>query len=390
MQTFALESDAQFWDEYTAITTIGKGTLAKVKEVEHKQMPEALCCKVLDKMSDTSNLDDLVSEFKILRKLAHHKNVIRLYAAYETKNYFYLVTELATGGELMKRLASSEQVVYSEQEVRRHVHTLVEAISYMHQNNIAHRDLKPENVLLSDDSPDADIKIIDLGLSRAFDNEKLMRTICGTHRYLAPELIETDRGLVRGYTFAVDMWGLGMLAYIMLFGTNPFAKNSVSEIHNAILRCKVPYPQDDNVTAEAKDFIGKLLQRDPKKRMTIKEALAHKWLTADPAELSEDIHAELSVGMSFKRRKGSAAEEEEDSDELEGEETEEVTVKKSVKNRLAAWNKERFLGKAIKGAHRRLSGTSQKNLGETPEGSARQRAAAHAGDWPTVARAAAY
>ena len=83
-------------------------------------------------------------EVQILSALKH-PNIIRLYAAYETPRRLYLVTELATGGELMKRLGEDTKV-YSEDAVRRHVLTILEAVEYMHLKQIAHRDLKPENV----------------------------------------------------------------------------------------------------------------------------------------------------------------------------------------------------------------------------------------------------
>ena len=89
--------------------------------------------------------------------------------------------------------------------VRTYVRTLLDAIDYMHERNCVHRDPKPENVLLSDRSEAAVIKIVDLGLSRFVDERMLMRTICGTHKYLAPELVQTDRGQLQGYDKAIDM-----------------------------------------------------------------------------------------------------------------------------------------------------------------------------------------
>ena len=174
----------------------------------------------------------------------------------------------------MKRLGSDSSV-YSEDEVRKHVFTILKAVHYMHSKHCVHRDIKPENVLLSDNSDEAEvreltwplrpsthththtstrleqvphrgfacvcarrlqIKIVDLGLSRFFEERKLMRTICGTHKYLAPELVQCDRGQLQGYDKAIDMWGVGLLGFIMLYGFNPFARESQRETHNAIMR----------------------------------------------------------------------------------------------------------------------------------------------------------
>lgn len=202
----------------------------------------------------------------MLRSL-RHPNIIQLYAAYETPRKLYLVTELATGGELMKRLGTDTSV-YSEDQVREHIQCILEAIEYMHIKHCVHRDLKPENVLLSDNSPDAVVKIVDLGLSRFYEQQSLMRTICGTHKYLAPELVQTDRGQLQGYDNAIDMWGVGLLAFIMLFGFNPFARDSQRETHNAILKAEWKFPEGWTVSPRAMDFIAGLLIKNAASRMT--------------------------------------------------------------------------------------------------------------------------
>jgi serine/threonine protein kinase len=97
-----------------------------------------------------------VREFQMLRAL-RHPNIIRLFAAYETPRKLYLVTELATGGELMKRLGN-DSTVYSEFQVQQHIVTILLAIDFMHSKHCVHRDLKPENMLLSDNTEDAQIK----------------------------------------------------------------------------------------------------------------------------------------------------------------------------------------------------------------------------------------
>ena len=113
-----------------------------------------------------------------------------------------------------------------------------------------HRDLSIENVLLSDNTEEAEIKIVDLGLSRFFEDRKLMRTICGTHKYLAPELVQCDRGQLQGYDKAIDMWGVGLLAFIMLFGFNPFARETQRETHNAIARVEWQFPDGFTVSGD--------------------------------------------------------------------------------------------------------------------------------------------
>ena len=106
----ALHSDWQFWNVFTDVKTIGKGHLAKVKQVAHQESQEQFAAKILDKSLADNDIEDLVREFQMLRALRHN-NIIRLYAAYETPRKLYLVTELSTGGELMKRLEQTQAAV---------------------------------------------------------------------------------------------------------------------------------------------------------------------------------------------------------------------------------------------------------------------------------------
>jgi len=154
-----------------------------------------------------------------------------------------------------------------------------------------------------------------------------MRTVCGTHKYLAPELVECDRGTLRGYDKAIDMWGVGLLAYIMLFGFNPFAKSSQRETHNAILRCSWSFPEGYSVSADAQDLISQLMVKVPSQRLTADAALHTAWFSPNaPRSPGSLMTSEPS---------------------------------RSVKDKLSEFNRERVLSKAIKGAYRRV--TSPRN-----------------------------
>jgi len=331
VEAVGLQADAEFWHIFDDTKTLGRGHFAKVKQVTHLQTEEEFAAKILDKTMADNDIEDLVREFQMLRSL-RHRNIIRLYAAYETPKKLYLVTELASGGELMKRLGSDSSV-YSEDEVRAHVRTILRAIQYMHSKNSVHRDLKPENVLLSDMGDEAEIKIVDLGLSRYFEERKLMRTICGTHKYLAPELVQCDRGQLQGYDKAIDMWGIGLLTFIMLYGFNPFAREVQRETHNAIVRATFTYPDGYNLSKDAQSFVGACLLLKAQDRLTAEEALNHRWLSAE---------APSSPGALLSNEK------------------------RPVKSMLSEFNAQRMIGKMVKGAHRRLSGGGEGDKGGTP------------------------
>ena len=320
-QIFAKQVDSLhlLYKKYTVEKTIGRGHFAKVKQVLNKLDGTRYAVKLLDKAMCDHDLQDLVNEFEVLKRL-RHPNIIRIVDAYESPTHLCLVTELATGGELMHRI-SQENSTYSEGEMRRHCLAVISAVDYMHSKSIVHRDIKPENVLLSDRSEAAAVKLCDMGLARHFQTRQLLRTICGTHKYLAPELIKCDRGQAQGYDKTIDMWGVGLLAYIMLFGFNPFARSAQTETHNAILACTWAFPDGYTVSKEAMDFVSSLLRVEPGKRLSAANALKHPFMRAVTGDSPQAILTE---------------------------------DRRPVKALLGEFNMQRSVAKLVKGAHRRL------------------------------------
>jgi len=277
-----LENDKSFWGLYEKGETIGRGHFAKVKLVRERESGEFFAAKILDKSLEEHQEDyeSMMREFDVLRSL-HHKNIVNLHQAYESQSSLILVCQLATGGELMHRIAEDNEV-YTESEARYHLRTITEAIGFMHTDGVVHRDLKPENILLSDKTSEAHILVADFGLGRFVESQQTkMDTVCGTHHYLAPELVKCDRGELETYDKSVDVWGIGLIAFIMLFGYNPFLRDSNMATHEAIVTCKYAFPKDDNISKCAKDLIKRMLCLDAKKRITVEQALAHPFF-AEP------------------------------------------------------------------------------------------------------------
>jgi serine/threonine protein kinase len=196
--------------------------------------------------------------------------------------------------------------VYTEAEARFHIRTIIKAVQFMHDQGVVHRDLKPENILLSDKTANAQVLVADFGLGRFVSSaDQKMDTVCGTHHYLAPELVKCDRGELETYDKAVDVWGIGLIAFIMLFGYNPFLRDSNMATHEAIVTCKYSFPKDDNISKHAKDMIKKMLLIDHKKRMTLPQALDHQFLLGEGEgdALSVNQHGVRSVMKEFNARR---------------------------------------------------------------------------------------
>lgn len=153
---------------------------------------------------------------------------------------------------------------------------------------MAHCDLKPDNFLFT--NPDSqDLKIIDFGMSKHTKSRSYMKSVVGTMFYIAPEVFQQH------YTYHCDMWSIGVVMFIMLFGFPPFHGSNDAVTQRRILAGFHPevrkgygafFPAAIPVSAQARDLIRRLLDSDPALRLTAGEALDHPWLRS-PLENSD-------------------------------------------------------------------------------------------------------
>ncbi|KAL6465553.1 hypothetical protein MHYP_G00256860 [Metynnis hypsauchen] len=265
-------------DYYEIGDELGSGQFAVVRKCRKKSTCLEYAAKFIKKRRSKSSRrgvtkEDIEREVSILKEI-QHPNVITLHDVFENKNEVILILELVAGGELFDFLAEKESL--SEEEATEFLKQILDGVNYLHSKQIAHFDLKPENIMLLNRSvPHPRIKLIDFGLAHKIDFSNDFKNIFGTPEFVAPEVVNYEPlGL------EADMWSVGVITYILLSGASPFlGENKQETLANV---SAVDYEFDDeyfsNTSALAKDFIARLLIKDPKKRMTIQDSLQHPWI----------------------------------------------------------------------------------------------------------------
>jgi len=270
----AIQNKSLF-DKYEVKQKIGKGKFGLVKCGINKETKKPVAIKIMAKKNmDKSDLELAKVEIDIL-KIGQHPNIIKLYDIYENENYIYIIMEYCSGGDLLSYFEYHEYEL-PETKVCEIIHKLSMAIYYLHSYGIVHRDLKPENILMTDLSMQADIRLLDFGLSKIVGNDEKCTEPYGTLSFVAPEVLQG-----KPYDKSVDLWSIGIIAFLLLCGYLPFDdKHSEREIARQTIQDPVPFEEKiwSKYSPEAKSFVDGLLQKKPEKRYTIKEVLEHPWI----------------------------------------------------------------------------------------------------------------
>jgi len=280
--------------EYKFGKTLGAGTYGVVQEAYGPKGPVAV--KVISKKNVKGHEHMVYDEMNLLQRL-NHPHIVRFYEWFESSKNFYIVTELATGGELFERICELGR--FTEQDAVAVVKDTLEAIAYLHDMEIVHRDLKPENLLYKTPAPNSNLILADFGIAKALQSkDQALMSMAGSYGYAAPEIL-----LQTGHNKPADMWSLGVITYTLLCGYSPFRSEDRDELIEETVRARVIFHDRywKDISKEAKDFIKSLLQADPTYRPTAKEALKHVWLTGMTATTTDLLPA-VKEGFNARRK----------------------------------------------------------------------------------------
>lgn len=262
-------STNKFLDDYKVLEVIGSGTFGKIKRAIRKSDKKVVAIKIVKKSNKFKGVMDLIlKECDTLSKL-EHPNVLKVYDYKSEGNYYYCVMPYYAGSDLhvfANDYTLGQSLIFTIFE------QLLDAVNYLHKQNIIHRDIKLDNILLSSKDDASNIILADFGFSifQKLDDPDLTDHP-GSPLYSPPEIFEGVP--YRGR--AADIYQIGIVLYILLVDDFPFWSEDKPALMKMILHNYIVFPEEPPISKYYKNLLRWMLAKDPKERPTISEIKTH-------------------------------------------------------------------------------------------------------------------
>ena len=266
------ETLEQIFPDFSNFREIGRGGSATVFLAFHTKLGIPIAIKSISKFNLSLNekMDkNFKNELNILKN-ADFPFICHFFQLIENDDFFYIAMEYAVNGTLLQLLNLKGKLDINF--TKKIITQIAATISYLHNDlNVIHRDIKIENIMFDQNM---NVRLIDFGLSKVLKkSECICHTLCGSYPYAAPEIFRRVP-----YSKPIDVWSLGIVLFSMIVGKFPFEANSMPQLVRKIINEDPEYPED--MDRGLKDLLQKMLNKDPKKRITIDEVLQHSWLSS--------------------------------------------------------------------------------------------------------------
>ncbi|XP_020651441.1 serine/threonine-protein kinase PAK 6 [Pogona vitticeps] len=246
---------------------IGEGSTGIVCIAREKHSGRQVAVKMMD-LRKQQRRELLFNEVVIMRDY-QHDNVVEMYKSYLVGDELWVLMEFLQGGALTDILS---QIRLNEEQIATVCESVLQALAYLHSQGVIHRDIKSDSILLT---LDGRVKLSDFGFCAQISKDVPKRkSLVGTPYWMAPEVISRSP-----YTTEVDIWSLGIMVIEMVDGEPPYFSDSPVQAMKRLRDSPPPKIKNCHKTSPVlRDFLERMLTRDPLERATAKELLDHPFL----------------------------------------------------------------------------------------------------------------